>query len=274
MSIAPIALPEAPPQSRTWHVVFSEKPPPGYAVLHTFGEPWRMLASCREQPSADAPAAPSPDDRELWFTRVLESAAGRLPPGSDGRNGRAIDIEWRRARLSWRPGRAVARCDEKSADLILSVAAHFAFLESELRRAEAELASDGQSAYSDADLTHEVGASELTRWPQVNLRTRRAIRRRMVIADIERDLDLPPADWPDDARQLLSRLGEHAGMPDRLESAAERAEVICDLYETANDRLTEYSYFRREARLEQWIIVILVAEVVLLLLELWVNWLR
>src|SRR5215470_5408459 len=155
MSIAPIALPEAPPKSRTWHIVFSEKPPPGYAVLHTFGEPWRMLASCREQLSADAPPASSPADRELWFTCAPETVAGLLLRGSDGPGVRAIDLEWRRARLSWRPGRVFARCDEKNADVILSVAAYFAFLESELRRVEAELASDSAAAHADADLTHE-----------------------------------------------------------------------------------------------------------------------
>ncbi len=36
----------------------------------------------------------------------------------------------------------------------------------------------------------------------------------------------------------------------------------------ANDRLSEFSYFSREYRLELWIIVLLVAEVVIMAVEL------
>ena len=55
---------------------------------------------------------------------------------------------------------------------------------------------------------------------------------------------------------------------DRLKALDDRLEVFEDVYELANDRLLEYGNFLTEARLEIWIIVILVAEVVLMLAEI------
>lgn len=37
---------------------------------------------------------------------------------------------------------------------------------------------------------------------------------------------------------------------------------------SANDRLSEYSYFTRELYVEKWVIVLLVAEVVMMIAEL------
>ena len=60
-----------------------------------------------------------------------------------------------------------------------------------------------------------------------------------------------------------------AEVVDRLGWLDDRIEVYEDLYELANDRLSEFSYFNREYRLELWIILLLIAEVVIMLGELW-----
>jgi hypothetical protein len=48
----------------------------------------------------------------------------------------------------------------------------------------------------------------------------------------------------------------------------ERLEVYEDTYELANDRLMEYGNFRAEAKLEIWIIAILLGELALMLVEI------
>ena len=66
----------------------------------------------------------------------------------------------------------------------------------------------------------------------------------------------------------MSELLVQCEILDRLKAVDDRLEVYEDVYELANDRLLEYGNFRTEAKLEFWIIVILVVELVLMLAEI------
>ncbi len=54
---------------------------------------------------------------------------------------------------------------------------------------------------------------------------------------------------------------------DRIEAVDDKLEFLEDVYELANDRLTEFRYFRRESTLELWIIALLVLELAVTLWE-------
>ena len=55
----------------------------------------------------------------------------------------------------------------------------------------------------------------------------------------------------------------------RLGWLDDKLEVAEDLYELANDRLSDFTYFHREFRLELLIVVLLLAEVIIMSAELW-----
>jgi uncharacterized Rmd1/YagE family protein len=66
----------------------------------------------------------------------------------------------------------------------------------------------------------------------------------------------------------VSELLVQCEVQDRLKAVDDRLEVFEDAYELANDRLMEYGNFRAEAKLEIWIIVILLGELILMLGEI------
>jgi len=67
---------------------------------------------------------------------------------------------------------------------------------------------------------------------------------------------------------LCFEMFNQANVPDRLQVVDDQLEVVQDLYELANERLTEFRYYRNESILEFWVIAILALEVVLILVEL------
>src|SRR5260221_7082389 len=99
----------------------------------------------------------------------------------------------------------------------------------------------------------------------------RRTRRRMRFARLEPCLEKASIALAGPARRLATELAVQAEVIDRLGSLDDRLEVCEDLYELANDRLSEFTYFHREFRLELWIIVLLVAEVVVMSVELWLT---
>ena len=145
----------------------------------------------------------------------------------------------------------------------------FAFYEGELRKLESELEADWQTAEADTRLTHSVDPAALAQQSHVDVLTQRTALRRIRLARLGPCLERPSIALAGPARRLASELATQAEVVDRLGWVDDRLEVFEELYELANDRLTEFRYFLREYRLELWIIVLLVAEVVVMGAELW-----
>ena len=253
-------------------------------VLREFAQPQRTLAIC-ETLTAEActqVAAGPAVDHELLFLFLPAGAA--TPPEWQQRaaqwlagpvaqaNHAPLEVMLRSDRVVWRPGRALFQGAPERMDEALAALAEFAFLEGQLRRLERDLDADTVVAQGDVALTHSVTSPDLARREHVNDMTRRTTARRLYLPLLERSLESPSADLSGSARRLLAELGNQADVADRLESLEDRNEVIYDLYELANDRLSEFGYYRSEWWLELWIIVILLAELVGIGLELWMNW--
>ncbi len=102
----------------------------------------------------------------------------------------------------------------------------------------------------------------------VHERTCTITERRIRYSRVERPLEKPSITLPGAGRRLVSELLVQCEVQDRLKAVDERLEVYEDTYELANDRLMEYGNFRAEAKLEIWIIVILLGELVLMLGEI------
>lgn len=265
---------------------FVEQLPPGPAPLASFAHPATCFALAEKLTTADLlrlPVGPRPDDDQL---RLLMLPAGMAAPQELQREAEewmhhgglsagqpTVDLMLRSERILWRPGQSLLIGPPERLEELLPGLIEFAYCEGELRGLEEEIDGDWPVIEADIDLTHSVNADSLANRAHVDEMTVRTTRRRMRFARLEPCLEKPSISLPGPARRLASELATQAEVIDRLGWLNDKLEVAEDLYELANDRLTEFSYFHREYRLELWIIVLLVAEVVIMTLELlyWVK---
>jgi hypothetical protein len=299
MADSPAAVP-APAQANTdpepaadapraYRISFSERETPGETVLRRFRDPAPQVAVGRiasveeilSSPDADSHRErldfiflPSGSATPIDLQRRAEGwIVGQPDAGQDGEpTPPAIDLVLQSDRIVWRPGKAVVVGSARRLDDWLPGLVDFSFYEAELGRLERELADGWPTAEADVALTHSVGAGALARREHVNQTTRETALRRIRLARLSPHLEKPTLSLSGPARRLVSELANQADVADRLKYVDDRLEVFENLYELANDRLSEYSHFVREYRLELWIVALLVVEALLILVELWLAW--
>jgi hypothetical protein len=250
-------------------------------ILAEFADPERRYALA-ETISPDALPPAGQDTVPLDELYVLSIPAGAATPFDAQQRAAAwmakpaaptaeptLEIVMRSDRLLWRPGRALVQGAPERLDENLAALVEFAFYEGQLRRLETEIAADWPTAEADVPLTHQVDAQGLKRLAHVADMTRRTTLRRMRFARLEPHLEKPSAALPGSARRLAAELATQAEVVDRLKALDDRLEVHEDLYELANDRLSEFRYFRAEFWLEVGIIVILIVEIIEIAYEMW-----
>ena len=283
---------------RAWQISFSEDAPIDGTVLRRFRDPAPRVAIGRVTTLDEILSAPSaaicPERLDFIFLpggsatpielqrRVEEwivgSSAPSLAIGAISDAGQpipeppAIDLVLQSDRILWRPGKAVVIGSVRRLDDWLAGLVDFSFYEAELGRLERELDEHWATAEADVDLTHSVDGRALTRRTHVDRMTRDTALRRIRLARLSPNLEKPTLALSGPARRLVSELANQAEVTDRLTYVDERLQVFEDLYESANDRLSEFSYFAREYRVELWIVALLVLEAVLILVELWLAW--
>lgn len=204
-----------------------------------------------------APSAPN----------AAELDGGQLAPAPP-----AIDLVLQSDRILWRPGKAVIIGSARRLDDWLAGLVDFSFYEADLGRLERELEDHWATAEADVVLTHSVSERALARRAHVDRMTRETALRRIRLARLSPNLEKPTLTLSGPARRLVSELANAADVADRLHYVDDRLQVYEDLYESANDRLSEYCYFAREYRLELWIVGLLVLEAILILVEIWLAW--
>lgn len=295
----PEPVPDAP---RAWRIGFSQGEPIGGAVLRRFRDPVPRVAIGRSlgideilssPPAASHAVSPS-EQLDFVFLpggsatqidlqrRVEEWIVGSptaLPnlgqPDSREQQAPAppaIDLVLQSDRILWRPGKAVVIGAARRLDDWLAGLVDFSFFEGQLGRLERELDDHWATAEADVALTHSVSGGALARRAHVDQMTRDTALRRIRLARLSPYLEKPTLALSGPARRLVSELANQADVADRLKYVDDRLQVYEDLYESANDRLSEYSYFVREYRLELWIVALLVIESLLILVELWQTW--
>ncbi len=250
--------------------------PVGVQALATFAHPVARFAVAEPVSPDDLLRIDSPTSPDELLLILLPAGIGsplelqrRAEEWVHGGAPPAIELMLRSERVLWRPGKAVLIGPPERLQEILPGLVEFAFHDGELRKLEREVDADWSVAEGDIDLNHSVDDRSLSRRRHVDEMTRRTLGRRMRFARLEPCLEKPSAALPGPARRLAGELALLSEAVDRLRWLDDRLEVYEDLYELANDRLSEYSYFSREYRLEVWIIVLLIAEVVIMGVELW-----
>ena len=179
------------------------------------------------------------------------------------------DIPWQiislnGEKLFWIPGKAILRNSGTMSTKFFQYLVAFSFYEAELRKLEKEIKESWSSVEKDIEFTYQVTPSSIQQSSHVNERTRQVTLQRMRCIRIKELLDRVSS-----SAGLLEQLFERLDCERRLDSVEAQLEIYEDVYELANDRISEFKYFHVEAKLEIFIIFLLLAEVVVMILELW-----
>jgi hypothetical protein len=237
-------------------------------VVVRFTDPERIVATS-EEIEDDAVARPSSGDKInsddlllITGSRSARESLGSVSPAGQ------IEVTSHGDYVAWQPGLAVLSVRAEHEDDVVAAITYFSYYEGELRKLEQRIDELWPKAERDAALTHQVKKHDLTRTDSINELTRVVQLARMRFSRIAWLLENPdPALLSNAGRQIVSELVGRGNIENRLEAAEDRLEIFSDLYELANDRLSEFSFFWREYTLEVWILAMLVLEVVLLVIE-------
>jgi hypothetical protein len=279
----PETIPPVTETSQLYRIRFVDTAPRVHEVLREFPDPFpRPRFAICEPVALDQlvpPAWPPPRDDEFYFlflpagstTAFDEQQRGEqwMAKPSDPNAEPTVEILMRSDRILWRPGRCMMQgATERMHETLLALA-DFSYHEGELRKLEHEIQTDGEVLARDVPLTTAaVNTKSLQSLSHVHERTCTTTERRIRCSRLQRPLEKPSITLPGAGRRLVAELLVQCEVLDRLKSVDDRLEVFEDVYELANDRILEYGNFRAEAKLEIWIIVILVAEVVVMLAEI------
>jgi hypothetical protein len=274
--------PQQPDAPQLYCVRFVEHVPTGQAVLREFADPYsrprfaflEWIGLDRLRPPVWPPEL---EDRHRFYFLFLpggsttafdEQKRGEqwVAKPDDPNAEPTVEILMRSDRILWRPGRCMMHGAADRMHETLLALTDFSYYEGELRKLEHEIHGDAELLAHDVPLTTAaVDKTSLRAVRHIHERTCTMTSRRIRYTRLERPLEKPSITLPGAGRRLVSELLVQCEIQDRLKAVDDRLEVYEDTYELANDRLMEYGNFRVEARLEIWIIVILLAELVVML---------
>jgi len=255
---------------------FVRELPAGKRALVEFAEPEPHFAVVEPVPTETLLASGFEDELAFLFLqqdcpeamkwqRRAEEWIGLVPNSTTPP---ALELFVKYDRILWRPRKIVVVGTLDQLEEILPAIVEFAFYEDELSRLESEVHTALKNSKRDIHLTHAVAKADLQKQSHVNDMTHYVTSARIRFACLEPLLEMSSTDLTGQARRLCFEMFNQANVPDRLQVVDDQLEVVQDLYELANERLTEFRYYRNESILEFWVIAILALEVVLILVEL------
>jgi hypothetical protein len=244
--------------------------PTAGAALITFNDPTPSRAAIADATSNEAAQTESGSDAESLRVLLLPPTTPPPQPSQDNA-ARTIFLKYRGVELTWRPGYATLQCEPGQAETLLPALAEFAHYERELRRIESEIAAAWPDLEQDKALAFEIASADLPRTDAVGLRMNKAFARRIRYARIEPHLYEPAATLSAAGQKLGAELREKARVESRLETIDAQLEVYEHIYELGSQRLGEYRAAREEHTLEWIIIILLAAELLALLTQMFLK---
>jgi hypothetical protein len=181
--------------------------------------------------------------------------------------GAPYEVPYRSDRVLWRRGRALCIGTGEFFGEIRDAIAYFSFCERELGLLESRIAAQWPAVDGDLALTHSVTRRELERQPEVDARTREAHAMRMAFIRLDTALERLDRVLSAPSQRIVSEFAQQADTVDRLRLLDDGIEFAQEVYDTANDRLLEFRYFRSEYWIEIIIAVILLVEFVVVLID-------
>ncbi len=182
--------------------------------------------------------------------------------------GPPIEVVAKPNTIIWHPHHVVVLGEKNISEEMFMALVEFAFFERELRTLELQLKDYFAICPQDIPLTHGVGVPELRCQTHVNHMTQQITSSRMEFVRLIPCFDNLYGGLTPHVKHLIGELTKKSRVwNDRIDAVDDKLEFLEDLYELANDRLTEFRYFRRESTLELWIIALLVLELAVMLWE-------
>jgi hypothetical protein len=173
--------------------------------------------------------------------------------------------------IRWHPGRAVVQGGADGPEAALAALTDFAFYEGELRALELALQGCEAEARADVARAYRIRFRDREHWARFGERIEQLSRMRLRYARLEPRLAKPSRALPVESRRVMARLLARADVRARLEALTNRIEACEDLYEGANDRVTDHRWYLEGHALEIGIILLLVLEVCLMTADLAVH---
>jgi hypothetical protein len=223
-----------------------------------------------------------PSDSDVEFSRILvvppfsrdnperrEAAIGWMEAAPAGGQHAHLSVKSGEAFVLWQPERAVvAYCGGQLAE-VLEAVVEFSFVETLLSSLERELSLGWPGVEQDTPLAYKIEATDLRRDEEIGLRAKAVLQLRMRHVRAEPLVARAPARFGRLAAEVGDGLREQARFEQRLEVLDGQIEVQEYVYELASQRLGEFRHAREGFIIEMIIVALLAAEVVLLLLDLW-----
>lgn len=259
-------------QARAWRIEFANEARPGTEELLAFRQPrpsWAYTRPLEVETALTSVAGPSAPDPAVTFVFLPAGAATPFETQKKAESwmasrgdehGAPIEILYRSERLLWRAGRAVLFGTSSSCAEMISAVARFSRCEAILRELEQASEASWNTLEADIPLTHSVTARDLKHQSHVDEMTRAAAGRRIAFTRLQMAIESPGPELAGPARRIFAELAVQASTVERLKAVDDTIEIAEDLYELANDRLSEFRYFLREYRIEVLIVVVLLAE--------------
>lgn len=258
---------------------FVSRPAPEAAIVRSFQHP-RSCAAVAEPIEMQALLAENREANDhliaIVMTAEAASEAKKLAEtwiGRAGRDGAIATIAYAASglKLQWQPGKAVIQAAGDAAEQALTAVVEFSFHESELRRMEETLAATEAIAPADVARAHRIRFRDRKNWRRIGDTIEALYRMRLEYARLEAQLISAPSSLPGDARDIFEHLLEESELHDRMEAFSNRLEACEDLYEGANDRVTDHRWYLEGHALEIGIILLLIFEVALMSADLYLK---
>jgi hypothetical protein len=210
-------------------------------------------------------AVPTTGDEDLDLLAEIRDWADPPTAGAE-RTGQLLTLQG--AQVFWTSARLAVVASPDRLQAVRNAAVEVAYYDAELSAIETELASLWPELEADTPLAFAFAEQSVRLRRQLAERFRRVVILRARLARITPHVLAPHAHPPTLATQLNERLRERARMAHRVESLDTQLEVFERVYEGCGQKASDYMIARTGHTLEWVIIVLLLAQTVLVAVDL------
>jgi hypothetical protein len=196
--------------------------------------------------------------------QIREQARALVNAPESAEANRTLIVEQGSELLEWRPGFAIVKCRDERRNDIISALVDFAFYEGNLRALEQSLERAELQAQADVALAHRVRFRDRAQWERLTDCAEQCSRMRLTFARLEPQIYAACETGSSRVRSWITPLMERSNVEDRLEALSDRLEALEELYEGANQRISEYRWYMGGHALEIAIIIILLIECIMI----------
>jgi len=208
-----------------------------------------------------------PHEQDL-HENVVSGLQAWTEQGSDPLERRCGLLQLQGCRIFWGPGRVILAAAPRRLDsaraALLEAIAH----DSRLRKIEQWLEQGWEQLQSDLEPAFEFNERQLRQRSDLRKRYEEVIANRAELVRLNPRLHFPPIYPPTLASQIGERIRERTRLVERAEFASQQLEVYERVYEQAGERRNEFLLQRSSNQLEWVIILLLVAQIILVLVEM------